>query len=57
MPDHFDQVPELLGKLAPYVMQCKIKHRAHVLAGLESAIGGLNLFFTGENKGKLIVKL
>jgi len=57
MPDHFGQVNELLGKLAPYVMQGKIKHRAHVLEGLESAIDGLNLFFTGGNKGKLIVKL
>jgi NADPH-dependent curcumin reductase CurA len=57
MPDHFSQVPELLGKLTPYVMQGKIKHHAHVLEGLESAIGGLNLFFTGDNKGKLIVRL
>jgi NADPH-dependent curcumin reductase CurA len=57
MPDHFSQVPELLGKLTPYVMQGKIKYRAHVLEGLESAIDGLNMFFTGANKGKLIVKL
>ena len=57
MPDHFAQIQELLGQLTPYVMQGKIKYRAHVLEGLESAIGGLNMFFTGENKGKLIVKL
>lgn len=57
MPDHFGEVPSLLAKLTPYVMEGKIKHRSHVLEGLESAITGLNLFFTGENKGKLIVKL
>jgi NADPH-dependent curcumin reductase CurA len=57
MPDHFDDVPELLGKLTPYVMSGKIKYRTHILEGLESAIGGLNLFCTGGNKGKLIVKL
>ncbi len=57
MPDHFGDVPELLGKLTPYVMSGKIKYRTHILEGLESAIGGLNLFFTGGNKGKLIVKL
>jgi len=57
MPDHFAEIPALLEKLAPYVMQGKIKHRAHVLAGLESAMTGLNLFFTGKNKGKLIVKI
>jgi len=57
MPDHFEQVPELVGKLAPYVMAGKIKYRAHVIEGLESSIEGLNLLFTGGNKGKLIVKL
>ena len=57
MPDHFGDVPALVAKLTPYVMAGKIKHRAHVLEGLESAISGLNLFFTGGNKGKLIVRL
>ena len=57
MPDHFGEVPSLLAKLTPYVMSGKIKHRSHILEGLESAIEGLNLFFTGDNKGKLIVKL
>lgn len=57
MPDHFADAPELIAKLAPYVMQGKIKYRTHILQGLESAMTGLNLFFTGENKGKLIVRL
>jgi NADPH-dependent curcumin reductase CurA len=57
MPDHFGQLPELIGKLTPYVMQGKIKYRSHVLNGLESSIDGLNLLLTGGNKGKLIVKL
>jgi NADPH-dependent curcumin reductase CurA len=57
MPDHLAQAPELIAKLAPYVMEGKIKYRAHVLQGLESSIGGLNLFFSGANKGKLIVKI
>jgi hypothetical protein len=57
MPDHFGEVPELLAKLTPYVMSGKIKYRSHILEGLESAIEGLNLFFNGGNKGKLIVKL
>lgn len=57
MPDHFDEVPALLDKLTPYVMSGKIKYRTHILEGLESAIDGLNLFFTGANRGKLIVQL
>lgn len=57
MPDHLAQAPELIAKLTPYVMQGQIKHRSHVLKGLASSIDGLNLFFTGENKGKLLVEL
>lgn len=57
MPDHFGEIPTLLAKLTPYVMNGQIKHRSHILNGLESAMTGLNLFFTGQNKGKLIVKL
>lgn len=57
MPDHFGDVPALLAKLTPYVMQGKVKYRTHQLDGLESAMSGLNMFFTGENKGKLLVKL
>ncbi|WP_299080812.1 NADP-dependent oxidoreductase [uncultured Paraglaciecola sp.] len=57
MPDHYDDVPNLIAKLTPYVMQGKIKHRAHVLDGLESSIEGLNMLLTGANNGKLIVKL
>ena len=57
MPDHYAEIPGLIAKLTPYVMQGKIKHRAHVLNGLLSAIDGLNLLLTGGNNGKLIVKL
>jgi NADPH-dependent curcumin reductase CurA len=57
MPDHLQEAPELLAKLTPYVMSGKIKYRSHILEGLETAIEGLNLFFSGGNKGKLIVKL
>jgi NADPH-dependent curcumin reductase CurA len=57
MPDHYAEIPALIGKLTPYVMQGKIKHRAHILEGLTSAIEGLNLLLTGGNNGKLIVKL
>lgn len=57
MPDHFDHIDELLEKLTPYVLEGKIQYRAHVLNGLESALSGLSLFFTGGNTGKLMVKL
>lgn len=57
MPDHMHKAQELQATLAPYVQNGQVKYRAHVLEGLESAMNGLALFLTGENKGKLMVKL
>ncbi len=57
MPDHWDTVPALTEKLSAYLTAGKIKYRAHSLYGLESAIEGINLLFTGGNTGKLMVVL
>jgi len=57
MPDHWDKVPMMTEKLAAYYMAGKLKYRAHKLQGLESAIEGINLLFTGGNTGKLMVEL
>ena len=57
MPDHYDKVPAMMQAMSKYLMEGKIKYRAHVLEGLESAIEGINLLFTGGNTGKLMVKL
>ncbi len=40
-----------------YLMKGQIQYKAHTLEGLESAIDGINLLFTGGNMGKLMVKL
>ena len=57
MPDHWDRVPVMMQKLAEYLAAGKLKYRAHKLQGLESAIEGINLLFTGGNTGKLMVEL
>ena len=57
MPDHWDQVPDMMQKLAVYLAEGKLKYRAHKLEGLESAVEGINLLFSGGNKGKLMVEL
>ena len=57
MTDHLGDASKLRAKLAPYVANGKIKFRTHVLEGLESAPEGLNLFFSGGNRGKLMVRL
>ena len=57
MPDHWDDVPGMMQELAKYLKAGKLKYRAHKLQGLESAIEGINLLFTGGNTGKLMVEL
>jgi NADPH-dependent curcumin reductase CurA len=57
MPDHWDQVPAMMQKLSEYLAAGKLRYRAHKLEGLESAIDGINLLFTGGNTGKLMVEL
>jgi len=55
--DHYDKVPKAVEMLTGLLQQGQLKYRAHVLQGLESAIDGVNLLFSGENKGKLLVEL
>jgi len=57
MPDHWDNIPAMSGKLLAYYQAGQLKYRAHKLHGLESAIEGINLLFTGGNTGKLMVEL
>lgn len=55
MPDHYDEIPAMSEQLLSYFMAGKLKYRSHKLHGLESAIDGINLLFTGGNEGKLMV--
>lgn len=57
MPDHWDAVPAMTVELTKYLVAGKLRYRAHKLQGLESAIEGINLLFTGGNMGKLMVEL
>ena len=57
MPDHWGEVPAMSEKLLGYFAAGKLKYRAHTLQGLTSAIEGINLLFSGEKRGKLMVEL
>ena len=57
MPDHWDNIPKMTEALVGYYKAGQLKYRAHTLQGLESAIEGINLLFTGGNTGKLMVEL
>jgi hypothetical protein len=46
-----------LAQLRAWLQAGKIRHREQLLEGLERCPFGLRMLFTGENKGKVIVKL
>ena len=57
MPDHFHRIGEYGQALAAMLAKGELAYRAHTLNGLESATDGIQLLFSGENQGKMIVAL
>lgn len=55
--DHLDRYPEFQGKLAGWMREGRIKHRLHVVDGLENAASALTLLYSGGNTGKLMVRV
>jgi NADPH-dependent curcumin reductase CurA len=55
--DYLDRFLEAQMRLGQLVAEGRIKHREHVVEGLEHAPEALNLLFSGANNGKVIVKL
>ncbi|HLX89767.1 MAG TPA: NADP-dependent oxidoreductase [Acidimicrobiales bacterium] len=55
--DYMDRAATAQLELAGWMAEGKIKHREHVVQGLEHAPDALNVLFTGENIGKVIVEV
>jgi hypothetical protein len=55
--DYMDRAAEAMAELAPLVMEGKIQHREDVRDGLEAAPAALVDLYSGENRGKLLVKI
>ena len=55
--DYLDRFPEAQADMLGWVLEGKVKHKVHVVEGLEEAPNALNLLFTGGNTGKVIVKV
>jgi NADPH-dependent curcumin reductase CurA len=55
--DYFSRVDEAMAELVPLVMEGKIRHREDVRDGLEAAPTALVDLYTGDNRGKLLVKI
>jgi NADPH-dependent curcumin reductase CurA len=55
--DYFSRTDEAMAELVPLVMQGKLRHREDVRDGLEAAPTALVDLYTGDNRGKLLVKI
>ena len=55
--DYLDRFPEAVLQLVAWVGEGRIQWREHIVDGLEQAPRALNMLFTGENTGKLMVRV
>ena len=55
--DYADRYPEAQREMAGWLKAGRIKHREDVVEGLETFPETLNKLFTGENFGKLVLKV
>jgi len=55
--DYQKRFPEALEALTEWVSKDQLKWKNHVVEGLDNALDGLSLLFTGGNDGKLMVRV
>ena len=55
--DYYDRFPEAVLQLVEWVGEGRLRWRDHIVDGLEAAPRALNMLFTGENTGKLMVRV
>ncbi|MEK9644499.1 MAG: NADP-dependent oxidoreductase [Alphaproteobacteria bacterium] len=55
--DHRERFSEAVAQLAAWVAEGRIKAREHILDGLETAPGAIEMLYRGENEGKLLIRV
>ncbi len=55
--DHGDMRAEFLAEMEPWVQQGKIKYQETVVEGIENSVDAFLALFSGDNFGKMVVKL
>jgi len=55
--DYASRYPEAIGALAGWMAEGKIRYRTDVVDGLENALAAVRTLTTGENTGKLMVRV
>jgi NADPH-dependent curcumin reductase len=56
-PDFASRYGEAVAALAGWVREGKLKYREEIHQGIESAPGSIEKLYSGENQGKLIIRL
>lgn len=52
-----DEYPAALEQLRAWVREGKLRFAEHIVEGIEETVAAYRMLFTGENRGKLLVKL
>jgi NADPH-dependent curcumin reductase CurA len=55
--DHGDMRDEFLAEMIPWIQEGKIKSRETMVTGLDNATGAFLGLFSGQNFGKMVVKI
>ncbi len=55
--DYLDRYSESLDALSKWMVEGKIQYRVDIVEGIENAPSAVNKLFTGENTGKLVIKV
>ncbi|HUO48784.1 MAG TPA: NADP-dependent oxidoreductase [Acidimicrobiales bacterium] len=55
--DYLERFPEAQLEMATWLGEGRMQHAEHVVEGLERAPDALNMLFTGQNTGKVIVQV
>ena len=55
--DYLDRYSESLEALSKWMVEGKIQYRVDIVEGIENAPSAVNKLFTGENTGKLVIKV
>ena len=55
--DHFDRFPAFLAEVGPWVASGKLAYRETILDGIENVPAAFAGLFTGDNTGKMLVRV
>ena len=55
--DYYNRASEAIDAISKWAIEGKIRHREDIQEGIENCPETLNRLFTGQNKGKQMLKI